>query len=432
LGSENVVELKAGDIFPDIDSGDLYSVEEFLGGGGFGYAYRVIQKRSSDQSVAKIPLQTGDRKNDAYRAKKLDHEARILAMLQRAKVPNIVQIKSHFKTEINGTKIPALLLELARGKTCKDFVDCRESGCLAEDTVKSILDLIGAALIGVHKHGIIHRDVTPDNVFVDDSGKTLEVTLIDFGIAAMFDNAATTERATTCLGKQFYSPPEQMQRGIVSPSSDVFSLAATGFYLATGKKLGWTGKYDPKKFEQPGFPISDDFSQTIIKATWPEMSKRYATVDDFLAALKGRPPIHRMPRIVVDGKSYPIDGDLITIGRAGTGISLDIGVSERAVAGKSYISRQHCYIRHCDDGYYRLFDGSPGGKPSTNKTIWLDKNNMWREIGPKGVVLGSIALVVGLGFKEGGSNERDIFGDPILPGPYRTIEYRPPDADASP
>lgn len=423
MGLSNTAKLSAGDKFTDLSSGGIYEAIKLLGEGGLGSAYLVSKDSYSVQSVAKIPLQTGDFQSDQYSIKKLNHEADILESLKKKNVPNIVQIEDHFDTEINGYKIPVLILELAKGKTCEDYL-LDHDPCVAEDDVKEVLKRVGEALVGVHKEGIIHRDIKPENVFVDNN---LNVTLIDFGIAAVFDNSKTTQRATR-IGTDFYSPPEQMESGIVSFSSDVFALAATGFYLLTGgAKVGWIGKYEPKMFEKLGHPISQELSDVICKATWPDMLERYATIEDFIQALEGRPPIHKLPRIVVDGTSYPIDKDLITIGRAGEDAQVDIGVTERTADGEYYISRNHCYIKKCNDGYIRIFDGSPDGKASTNYTIWLDKINKWRFVLPAGLMLGSIPLTIGLGFKQGRSSEKDIWGNPILPGAYRVIEYRPPD-----
>ncbi len=427
IANRGLVALNPGDVFEDLDTGRMFEVAEHLGTGGFGSTYFVTDSSSGDRLVAKLPVITGDKQNDEYRIRKTEHEGEVLKTLLDNGVPHVVPFRGQFETEIAGHRVPVVLMEVARGTTLDDYIFKELQAPMKEDEARELLLQLCTALQGVHSLGIVHRDIKPDNIFIDTQQPERDLTLIDFGIAALYDNSKTYDKVTA-VGTPFFSAPEGMYQGFVSFSADVFSVGAVGFFLLTAQQpAGLRGGYDPRLYERKGFPVSDDIAQVIVKATWEDFKLRYPTIEDLMNAIRGRPPLHLMPRIIVDGTSYAIDKDLIIIGSARVGSSVDIAITERTQDGKYYISRKHCYIKLCDDGLYRLYDGSPEGRPSTNGTVWLDKRGNWRRIPREGLVLGNSPYMIGLGYSEPRTGTgRDMFGHERIPRVYRTIEYRPP------
>jgi len=426
-GITALTELDVGDVFDD-GNNTIYTIEKKLGKGGMGLTYLVTNNSNNEKLVAKIPLILQvNYEEDAYHIEKLKNEALILQKLKENNIPNVVKIKANIPTtKINGLDVPVLVMEFAKGKTCNDCLKDTPSSCFKEAVVKTILIKIATALNDVHKLGFIHRDIKPENIFVDQIDRDPQITLIDFGIAAAFNQSSCMNQATH-VGTPFYGPPEQRENGIFSPSSDVFALGATGFQLATGRILqGVRGKYNPKDYEQRGYPVSQEFANVIIKATWPDMLERFPIMEDFLNALNGKPPLKRMKRIIADGKQYPITKDIIIIGRANSNINPppDIEVVEYSQPGENFLSRRHCTIKKGADGFYRLYD------TSVNGTVWLNNNKEWKPV-PKdeknGLILANIPLVIGLGYCDVPTGKFDMNGNEILPGAYRVIEYRPPD-----
>lgn len=155
---------------------------------------------------------------------------------------------------------------------------------LPEKDSLTYIKQIGEALIEVHENELIHRDVKPANIILK-AGKQ-EAILIDFGLARGFDDILTTVNPTTAKG---FAPPElydpTAQRG---PYTDVYSLAATLYFLLTGKvppnaqnrhkeKL-----VDPKNFNSS---ISDYVNKAIIKGMELDWEKRPQTMAEWLKLL---------------------------------------------------------------------------------------------------------------------------------------------------
>src|SRR5918999_5496743 len=104
-------------------------------------------------------------------------------------------------------------------------------GALPEPMLARLGADVAAALAHAHERGIVHRDVKPQNVLLDEHGNPK---LTDFGIARALDTTQES-RAGAYLGTAAYSSPEQLQGHKVTPKSDVYSLGATLYHAATGE-----------------------------------------------------------------------------------------------------------------------------------------------------------------------------------------------------
>ena len=119
-------------------------------------------------------------------------------------------------------------MELAEGMTLKRYI--RRYGRLsARETVDFAIQ-IASGLQAAHEHHIIHRDFTPQNILVSDSG-TIKVT--DFGIARAATGDATI--SSSAMGSVRYVSPEQARGGYADERSDIYSLGITIYEMATGK-----------------------------------------------------------------------------------------------------------------------------------------------------------------------------------------------------
>lgn len=422
--SGSFVSLDVGDIFENNSNNSFFEVVKHISTGGFGDVYKVKDTNKGKELIAKIPIIRNE-KEDVYRNKKQKHEANLLELLKDKNIPHVAKLYESFETEINNKIVTIIIMEIAQGVTMDEYLKNKSSNVLLEDDVKKILIKLCEAILELHKLGYIHRDLKSQNIFILEKNDDYEITIIDFGISAFYDQASSVNTATQ-VGTPFYSPPEQ-NKGIVSPSADVFAIGAIGFQLATGRNnLTQNGRYSPKEYEIKGYSISKEFNDVIITATWDDMSKRYPTIEDFMLSLSGSPPIHARPRIIVEGKGIPISKDYTIIGRKMENSKADIQVSEKAQPNEHYIGREHCYIKICDDGYYRIFDNN-----SKNGTVWKNKHNKWMKINnDRGLILGDQPLVIGLGYADKETGKLDMNNNPILPGVYKIIEYRPPNKNS--
>ncbi|MHA1821913.1 MAG: protein kinase domain-containing protein [Promethearchaeota archaeon] len=426
FSNQQYIELfKVGDIIEDKSKNCKYKIIERLGGGGFGTTYKIKLVNSNSRIlVAKTPVFQKDGHDD-YRINKLKNEAHIVKLLKDANISNVCEYYD-FIENVNTSEgyVPVFIMEFSKGITLTDF--CSKYNGIDEQYVKQVIIKIGETLTPVHKKGIIHRDLKPDNIMIewnDMDNEEPDITIIDFGISALFNFSDTFEKATR-VGTNFFSPPEQIFSGIIGPSTDIFSLAAIAFYMLTGKILQQRSKYDPSDHMPASKSVSERFAKVIKKATWPQMEKRFATVDEFINAVRGQPPDNRLPRIIIDGNVFPIrffDGKSeIIIGRKNSTKLVDFEIEELTFDNNYYISRQHCRIKKDAAGHIRLYDCSKNG------TYFRTLQNDWIKIPSSGLILGSLPLVIGLGFSKT-MNIKDINGNPIKPGAYKIIEYRPPE-----
>ena len=126
---------------------------------------------------------------------------------------------------------PYIVMELMPGHTLKDLVE-REGPLPQGEAVRKIMDVI-EGLDEAHKLGVIHRDVKPSNCFLDEAGR---VKVGDFGLSkSMLGSDANLTRTGSFLGTPHYAAPEQIKGERADATSDVYSVAATLYYLLTGK-----------------------------------------------------------------------------------------------------------------------------------------------------------------------------------------------------
>ncbi len=219
--------------------GGQYTIEGYLNAGGFGVTYlacdslgrRVVIKECfpsamcfrSNQTVC-VRSQGNAVEFDAI-LELFEKEARALATLQH---PYIVGVHQYFRD--NGTAYMAM--DFVEGHTLLDIVE-NDPGRLTPDRVKTLLSQLLQALAYIHSNDILHRDISPDNILVDDENLPV---LIDFGAAR--EDATRVSRVLSKLQtvKDGYSPQEFYLAGSDQTyASDLYALAATFFHLLTGK-----------------------------------------------------------------------------------------------------------------------------------------------------------------------------------------------------
>ena len=208
---------------------DDYDIRGELGRGGAAVVYHA-RDRALGREVAIKVVHPRPTSPDDDPVARLAREARVVAQLQH---PNIVAVYAVRRLRGGGL---ALIMQLVAGGTLKTAVQA--GGPLAPERVEGILRDVAAALAYAHARDHVHRDVKPENIFLDErSGRAL---LSDFGIA----RSATTDSMTmtgTAIGTPFYMSPEQVDGGIVDGRSDVYSLGLAAWEALTGRRP-WDGE----------------------------------------------------------------------------------------------------------------------------------------------------------------------------------------------
>lgn len=271
--------LKPGDIV------DRYVVERVVGQGGQATVYQV---RHRDLGVVRA-LKVLDGADAATRAR-LYTEGRVLAQLHHPNVVGVIDI-------LQVGEAPALLLEFVSGGNLHERIAGQP---LPPAEVERIFHAILDGIAAVHAEQIVHRDVKPANVLLDDSVSPPRPKVSDFGIARADGETAGghATRAGIALGSPPYMAPEQARSARdVTTRADIWSLGATLYAMVTGHppfagEAAWevlaaasAGKYLPLGQARPGVPES-----------WQRTVEACLLVDP-----RARPPDIAAVRAIFDG-----------------------------------------------------------------------------------------------------------------------------------
>lgn len=201
-----------------------YEIIKEIGVGGMAKVYKA-KDRLLGRFVAIKVLKDQYAEDDEF-LKKFNNEAQSAARLSHINIVNVYDIG---KDMLNGKLIQYIVMEYVEGETLKDLID-REK-ILSNYDIIDYSTQIAQALKSAHASGIIHRDIKPQNILIDKFGLA-KVT--DFGIARVSSNATITY-TSSILGTVHYISPEQAKGKIVDQKSDLYSLGAVMYEMATGR-----------------------------------------------------------------------------------------------------------------------------------------------------------------------------------------------------
>jgi len=195
-----------------------YRLLEQIGEGAFGVVYRATQPQIGREVAIKAVAPELANHPDFVR--RFEREAQIVAKLEH---PHIVPLYDYWREP----DAAYLVMRFLRGGSVEDLL---RSGPLEPERASSILDQVAAALSAAHRQGIVHRDVKPGNVLLDEVGNAY---LTDFGVA---QEAGSPERSsgTMIRGTPGYLSPEQVRLDPTSARSDIYALGIVTYEMLTG------------------------------------------------------------------------------------------------------------------------------------------------------------------------------------------------------
>jgi len=265
-----------------------YDLIRELGQGGMAAVY-LARHRPTGRLVA-IKAVRARYLDDPDAIKRFAREARTVAGLDH---PNIVRTEAIRQID---DRAVAIIMEHVSGGTVRDRL--REFGSLGAEDAEWILRDVANALGYAHRQGIVHRDVKPENIFLDPTRR--RALLSDFGIARSIDTESGITLLGAALGTPQYMSPEQIDGEKVDGRSDIYSLGVLGWELLTGRRP-WAGEslygviYKQKHEDlaritslRPRVPANLLFA--IEGALIKNRERRWQTVDEFLDQLTYNPP----------------------------------------------------------------------------------------------------------------------------------------------
>ncbi|MEM9266136.1 MAG: serine/threonine-protein kinase [Cyanobacteria bacterium P01_F01_bin.13] len=306
-----------------------YRIVRLLGQGGFGRTYLTKdQGRFDEDCVIKefMPVEGGDRFSSKA-AQLFQREAEILYQISHPQIPQ-------FRATFEQDQRLFLVQDHIEGLTYREILQQRPGQAFSETEIRAFLGQLLPVLAHIHAKGIIHRDISPDNIILRRSDQ--KPVLIDFGVVkevvTRLQSGSTAVQATT-VGKAGYAPSEQLQSGRAYPSSDLYALTVTVLVLLTGKEphelfddttLSWQWR--------PFAQVSDQLAAVLDKALSYRPSDRYQSVSEMTQALQGgvsstvnsspkpmpgvrQTPVSEMRTVAVGG---PVDSTTAVTKRAGT------------------------------------------------------------------------------------------------------------------
>ncbi|WP_039896916.1 serine/threonine-protein kinase [Lyngbya sp. PCC 8106] len=290
-------------IYPGQILRNHYHIMRQLGHGGFGRTYLAEdQHRFNELCVLKEFAPQVQGSYGLQKSQELfEREAQILYQLQHPQIPCFREL---FREKINGKGYLFVVQDYVKGLTYRELItQYKSQGTrFSELEVTQLMLQLLPVLEYIHSHGVVHRDISPDNV-IRRQTDGLPV-LIDFGgvkqIKAKVDSELGVRHLpptpATRLGKVGYAPEEQMQIGIVSPHSDLYSLAATVVVLLTGKEpqhlidsyhLTWNWRSQTS--------VSPKLAAILDKMLAHKPGERYSHASQVLQALNDTPVLPSIP-----------------------------------------------------------------------------------------------------------------------------------------
>lgn len=268
-----------------------YTIEKVLGQGGFGITYlgidelhekKVAIKEFFPQGIVTRNIEyedavtvtfVGEKDNYNKGKEKFLKEARIMARF--SKDEGIVKAQDFF--EINNTAY--IVMEYLEGITLKQYL--RENERIEPEELLELFVPLIESLDEIHSQGLIHRDISPDNIMVLLGGK---IKLMDFG--AVRDYTDFGEKSLSLILKPGYAPPEQYQtHGVQGPWTDIYALCATMYKCLTGENppdaIERVMDDNLKEISEFGIPVSKQMEETIIKGMSISARNRYQNIEEF-------------------------------------------------------------------------------------------------------------------------------------------------------
>lgn len=273
-----VVHVTPGELLDE-----RWRIESRIGQGAMGSVFRGRDLKVNRVIAVKLLAPEHCRKPKVLA--RFEREAETMTTLRH---PNIVQLYGHGRRGA----LPFIVMEFLEGLTLSDVLQRRDGKLSLAETL-AVVKQVAAGLSFLHHHGLVHRDVKPQNIVIGAEGR---VTILDLGVVRDQANPGLT-RPGAMVGTPYYMSPEQIY-GVddIDRRTDVYALAAMTFELLTGRPpfLGnnnFEVLYGHKNVAPPDASalvksVTKPVSQVLIRGMAKQRNERPDTVSEFVADLE--------------------------------------------------------------------------------------------------------------------------------------------------
>lgn len=258
---------------------ERYEILGKIGTGGMADVYKAKDHKLNRFVAVKV-LKPEFREDTTF-IRKFRSEAQAAAGLTHPNIVNVFDVG-------DDDGVYYIVMELIEGITLKEYIS--KKGKLSIKEATSIAIQVSMGLEAAHNHGIVHRDVKPQNIIISTDGK---VKVTDFGIARA---ASSNTISSNVMGSVHYSSPEQVRGGYSDEKSDIYSLGITLYEMVTGRvpfegdtTVAIAIKHLQEEIVPPSVYAEElpySLEQIILKCTQKSVNRRYEKMEDIIADLK--------------------------------------------------------------------------------------------------------------------------------------------------
>ncbi len=273
--------LKSGDLFDK-----RYRIQREIGTGGMSFVYAARDEELGEAVALKII-----RPELVYDDELVERFKREVRIARQILHPNIIRVFEFGRAEVEGKVFFYLTMELLTGVNLASWLKSR--GAISLNEILEVSIQICDALAEAHRHSVIHRDVKPHNIFIDETGRA---TLMDFGISRLAHLPGLTDR-NYVMGTPRYMSPEQVSgKTEVDRRSDLYSFGIVLYELCT-QTVPFNGRTPvevalrhireapkPPRRINAGVPIH--LETAIMTCLQKKPEARFSSADELLAELK--------------------------------------------------------------------------------------------------------------------------------------------------
>ena len=262
-----------------------YVVQAVVGTGGMAVVYRAFDKKKN--RIVAIKVLRPEYESDEEFVRRFSREAEAASKVSHENIVNMLDVG------IDGD-MRYIVMEFVDGQTLKEMI--RQQGCIAPDTAIRMTIRILAAVDHAHRNGIVHRDIKPQNILVDNEGR---VKVADFGIARLKTTQTTTVeegQGVSAMGSVHYFSPEQAKGELADEKSDLYSVGVVMYEMLTGQ-VPFDGETSvsvalkhlnepPRSMREHRAEISKALDEVVMRALCKDATKRYQTAAEMAADLR--------------------------------------------------------------------------------------------------------------------------------------------------